>query len=44
MTTTPNPTPIPDRIKALEARIEELEDFVEKAMSNPMIAGMLSDD
>ena len=26
----------------LEARIEELEAFVEKAMANPMIAGMLS--
>ena len=26
----------------LEARIAELEAFVEKAMANPMIAGMLS--
>ena len=26
----------------LEARIKELEAFVEKAMANPMIAGMLS--
>ena len=30
-----------DRVKALEARIAELEAFVEKAMANPMIAGML---
>ena len=26
----------------MEARIAELEAFVEKAMANPMIAGMLS--
>ena len=30
-----------DKVKELEARIAELEAFVEKAMNNPMIAGML---
>ena len=30
------------KCKELEERIEELEAFVEKAMANPMIAGMLS--
>ena len=30
-----------DKLKELEARIAELEAFVEKAMANPMIAGML---
>ena len=30
------------RIEELEERIAELEAFVEKAMANPMIAGMLS--
>ena len=30
------------KCKELEERIAELEAFVEKAMANPMIAGMLS--
>ena len=30
-----------DKLKELEARIAELEAFVEKVMANPMIAGML---
>ena len=30
-----------DKVKELEARITELEAFVEKAMANPMIASML---
>ena len=30
-----------DKVKELEARIAELEAFVEKAMANPMIASML---
>ena len=30
-----------DKIQVLEDRIAELEAFVEKAMANPMIAGML---
>ena len=30
-----------DKLKELEARIAKLEAFVEKAMANPMIAGML---
>ena len=29
------------KCEALEARIKELEAFVEKAMANPMIAGMI---
>lgn len=31
-----------DKVECLMARVAELEAFVEKAMSNPMIAGMLS--
>ena len=30
-----------DKVKELEARIKELEAFVEKALSNPMIKGMI---
>ena len=30
-----------DKLKELEARIAELEAFVEKALANPMIASML---
>ena len=34
-------TSVKRKIQELEARIAELEAFVEKAMANPMIASML---